>query len=328
MAQQNEPHWVDDLRRAVDPFAVASRVAGWLVNPRGSVSQRALERAVGGKSVLVTGASHGIGEATARKLGQAGATTLLVARSEERLDDLQAWIAERGGTAYAYATDLADPEQVEALCEEVLERHGHVDVLVNNAGKSIRRSLELSYERFHDFERTIDINYLGPVRLLLGLVPAMRARGEGHIVNVSTIGARIPPGPRWGAYQASKSAFDVFLRSAALEARSDGVIVTSIYMALVRTRMSAPTPIFRYIPALTPEQAADVVCKAIVDRPREITPWWASLAELGFALTRTPWELGARLVYRLTEDTPSAGGRERGAPPGQVPRAPSRTGRR
>jgi NAD(P)-dependent dehydrogenase (short-subunit alcohol dehydrogenase family) len=289
-----------------DPLAAASRVAGWLINPHGTVSDRRLRATVEGKVVLVTGASHGIGEATARKLGRAGATVLLVARSEERLGDLQAWIGEHGGTAFVHPADLADPASVEALTVAVLERHGHVDVLVNNAGKSIRRSVELSYERFHDYERTIDINYLGPVRLLLGLLPSMRERGEGHIVNVSTIGVRVPPGPRWGAYQASKTAFDVFLRSAALEARSDGVSMTSIYMALVHTRMSAPTPIFRYVPGLQPDEAADVVCKAIVDRPADITPWWVSVAEVGFAVSRRPWDVAASLAYRLTRDTAPA----------------------
>ena len=291
---------------AFDPLAAASRVAGWLINPRGSVSDRALRATVEGKVVLVTGASHGIGEATARRLGRAGAIVLLVARSEERLGDLQAWIGEQGATAYVYPADLADPPSVEALTVAVLERHGHVDVLVNNAGKSIRRSVELSYERFHDYERTIDINYLGPVRLLLGLLPSMRERGEGHVVNVSTIGVRVPPGPRWGAYQASKTAFDVFLRSAALEARSDRVSMTSIYMALVHTRMSAPTPIFRYIPGLTSDQAGDVVCRAIVDRPSVISPWWAGALELGTAVTRRPWELGGALYARLSGDTRSA----------------------
>jgi NAD(P)-dependent dehydrogenase (short-subunit alcohol dehydrogenase family) len=285
---------------------VISRVAGWLVNPHGGVSDSALRDAVDGEVVLMTGASRGIGAATARKLADAGATVLLVARSEEPLRDLEARIGEHGGTARAHPADLTDPDSVDALVAAVLERYDHVDVVVSNAGKSIRRSLELSYDRFHDFERTIDINYLGPVKLLLGLLPSMRERGEGHIVNVSTIGVRIPPGPRWAAYQASKTAFDVFLRSAAIETADDGVTATSVYMALVHTEMSAPTPIFRYVPGLRPEQAADVIAKAIVDRPRTITPWWAAAAEVGFALSRTPWELAAGLAYRLSGDTASA----------------------
>ena len=159
------------------------------------------------------------------------------------------------------------------MAEWALAQEGHVDVIVNNAGKSIRRSVELSYDRFHDFERTIGVNYLGPIRLLLALLPAMRARGAGHIVNVSTIGVLLATGRRAGrAYQASKAAFDVWLRSAAPELRTDGVTATSVYMALVHTRMSAPTPIFRHVPGLSAEQAAgaDLPARssaAALDRP-------------------------------------------------------------
>jgi NAD(P)-dependent dehydrogenase (short-subunit alcohol dehydrogenase family) len=288
------------------PLLVASRALGWFVNPRGSVSERKLREAVSGKVVLVTGASYGIGEATARRLASAGATVLVVARSREKLESLCAEIRQRGGDAYAYPTDLADPDSVDALAAQVLERHGQVDVIVNNAGKSIRRSIELSYERFHDFQRTIDVNYLGPVKLLLALLPSMRERGQGHIVNVSTVGVRIPPAPYWAAYQASKSAFDVFLRTVAVEAAADGVTTTSVYMVLVHTRMSAPTPVFRYVPGLTPEEAAGLVCKAIVERPKVISPWWAGAAEAGFALTRRPWELASGFLARRTSDTKAA----------------------
>ena len=288
------------------PLLVASRALGWFVNPHAGVSDQKLREAVAGKVVLVTGASYGIGEASARRLAAAGATVLVVARSEGRLAELCAEVSRGGGTAYAYAVDLSDPERVDALAAEVLERHGHVDVIVNNAGKSIRRSLELSYDRFHDFERTIDVNYLGPVKLLLALLPSMRRRGEGHIVNVSSLGVRMPPAPRWGAYQASKAAFDVFLRTVAVEAAADGVTTTSIYMPLVRTRMSAPTPEFRYVPGLSPEEAAGLVCKAIVERPKVISPWWAGPAEAGFALTRRPWEMASGLWSRVSRDTRAA----------------------
>jgi NAD(P)-dependent dehydrogenase (short-subunit alcohol dehydrogenase family) len=286
----------------------ALRVLSGLVDARGGPSARALRDAVADKVVLVTGASYGIGEATARRLGAAGATVLLVARSRERLERVAADIAERGGTAYVHPTDLADPDAVAALAATVLERHGHVDVLVNNAGKSIRRSIELSYDRFHDFQRTIDVNYLGPVRLLLALLPVMRERGSGHIVNISTVGTRLPPAPRWAAYQASKTAFDVWFRSVALEARPDGVTTTSIYMALVHTRMSAPTPIFRYLPGLQPDEAAELVARAIVDRPKTIAPWWLAPAEFAMHAARGPLEGLLGVVYRLTTDTASAQG--------------------
>jgi NAD(P)-dependent dehydrogenase (short-subunit alcohol dehydrogenase family) len=288
------------------PLHVASRALGWVVNPHGHVSEDKLREAVSGKVVLVTGASYGIGEATARRLAAAGATVLAVARSRDKLAELCVGASGSAGSVHAYPADLSDPDSVDELVSEVLERHGHVDVIVNNAGKSIRRSIELSYERFHDFRRTIDVNYLGPVKLLLAFLPSMRERGSGHIVNVSTIGVRVPPAPRWAAYQASKAAFDVFLRSVAVEAEADGVTTTSIYMALVRTRMSAPTPVFRYVPGMTPEEAANLVCKAVVARPKVISPWWAGAAEAGFAISRRPWEMVTGLWSSRTRDTKAA----------------------
>ncbi len=186
-----------------------------------------------------------------------------------------------------------------------------MDVVVSNAGKSIRRSLHLQYDRPQDFERTIGVNYLGPVRLLLGLLPAMRRRGSGHIVSISTIGVRTAPGPRWGAYLASKSAFDVWLRSVAPELRADGVHVTSVYMTLMHTPMSAPTPILRRMPGLSAEQAADIVAKAIIDRPRTVQPWWVWPIEISSMLLPRALEVGMGLMYRFTTDSPSARGIQR-----------------
>ena len=290
------------------PLGAAARSLSPLVNPHGEPDPRRLRDAVAGTIALVTGASYGLGEATARKLAAAGAEVVLIARSRDRLAALADEIARAGGTAHAYPVDLCDPAAVEAVAAEILARHGHVDLVVSNAGKSIRRSIALSYQRFGDFERTIGVNYLGPVRLLLALLPSMRARRRGHIVNISTVGVRLPPAPRWAAYQASKTAFDVWLRSVAAEIRGDGVTTTSIYMALVYTRMSAPTPIFRHLPGLHPDQAADLVARAIVDRPPTIAPWWLAPAALVGAAPRATVERGLGLLHRLTDDTASAGG--------------------
>jgi NAD(P)-dependent dehydrogenase (short-subunit alcohol dehydrogenase family) len=227
-----------------------------LANPARISDPDKLRSAVSGKTVLVTGASYGIGEATARRLAAAGATVLVVARSAERLDDLAASINAGGGQAVAYPTDLTEEAAVSALTKQVTEDHGPLDIVVSNAGKSLRRSLHHQYDRPHDFQRTIDINYLGPIWLLLGLLPAMRENGGGHIVNVSSVGVRVVPGPQWGAYQASKGAFDRWLRSVAPELHADGVDVTSVYFALVRTRMIAPTPFLGRLPGLSPDQAA------------------------------------------------------------------------
>ncbi len=257
------------------------RVASRVVNPGGAPSATRLHSAVAGKTILVTGASHGIGRHTAIRLARADARVLLVARSADLLEELAEQLRADGGHAFAYAADLSDAERaVPGLAQRILAEHGPPDVVVNNAGKSIRRSVARSYDRFHDFTRTADLNYLGPVRLLLALLPAMRARRSGHVVNVSTVGVLLPPTPRWSAYQASKAAFDVWLRAVAAETRGDGVTATSIYMALVHTRMSAPTDDFKLVPGLTPDEAAGLVCHAVVDRPSAIAPWWATTAAL------------------------------------------------
>lgn len=269
-----------------------------LANPARLSDPDKLRAAVGGKTALITGASYGIGEATARRLAAGGATVLLVARSAERLDDLAASINAGGGHAVAYPTDLTDESGVSALAEQITEEHGPLDIVVSNAGKSLRRSLHHQYDRPHDFQRTIDINYLGPIWLLLGLLPAMRENGSGHIVNVSSVAVRVAPGPQWGAYQASKGAFDRWLRSVAPELHVDGVVVTSVYFALVRTKMIAPTPILGQLPGLSPDEAADAIAKAVIERPRTIEPPWVWPAELASVLLAGPADLAARLWHR------------------------------
>ena len=269
-----------------------------LANPAKVSDPDKLRRAVSGKTVMVTGASYGIGDATARKMAAAGATVLAVARSTERLEDLAAAINAGGGRAVAYPTDLTDEGAVSALTKQVTENHGPVDIVVSNAGKSLRRSLHHQYDRPHDFQRTIDINYLGPIWLLLGLLPAMREHGGGHIVNVSSVGARVVPGPQWGAYQASKGAFDRWLRSVAPELHADGVDVTSVYFALVRTRMIAPTPVLGRLPGMSPDEAADAIAKAVIERPRTNEPPWMWPAELASVLLAGPAVRAARIWHR------------------------------
>ncbi len=285
-----------------------TRFASWLTNPRGLARRSRLRAAVAGKTVLVTGASYGIGAATARLLAAAGARVLLVARSRDQLESVSAEIASQGGLAEVYPTDLTKTDAVADLAQRLLQTHGFIDIVVNNAGKSIRRSLALSYDRFHDFERTIGVNYLGPVRLILALLPEMRRRGCGQIVNISTFGVRVTPGPRWGAYVASKTAFDAWFRSIGIEVRSDGVATSTIYMPLVYTRMSAPTPSLRKLPGLSPDQAASLVARAIVRRPNSIAPWWLWPCEVLSVLFRQPIEWGLGVFFRRSTDSPSAAG--------------------
>ena len=277
---------------------VAAKAIDLLANPARVSSLEQLRSAISGKTVLVTGASFGVGEATARKVAAAGATVLVVARSEDRLHELSASINAGGGKAVAYPTDLTDEAAVSELTKKIGEEHGALDIVVSNAGKSLRRSLHDQYDRAHDFQRTIGINYLGPIQLLLGVLPAMREQGRGHIVNVSSVAVRVPPGPQWGVYQASKGAFDRCLRSVAPELHADGVDVTSVYFALVRTRMIEPTPILRKLPGLDPDEAADVIAKAIIQRPRTIAPPWVGPVELASVLLAGPADRAARIWYR------------------------------
>jgi NAD(P)-dependent dehydrogenase (short-subunit alcohol dehydrogenase family) len=268
----------------------------------GKVSGASLEDAVGGRTVLVTGASSGIGEATARRLGQAGATVLLVARSADKLEQLAGEI----GGARVHACDLSDMDAVDGLVQEVLAEHGHVDVLVNNAGKSIRRSVNLSYDRFHDFERTMELNYLAPVRLTLGFLPGMRERRSGHVVNVSTTGVYFRV-PRFSAYIASKAALEGFSDCIAAEIGSDGVAVTSVQMPLVRTPMITPTKIYRTMPSISPDEAAGWVSQAIVHRPRRIGTHLGNIAAVADVLTPGPSGAMRSAGYRLFPD-PDADG--------------------
>ena len=256
---------------------------------------------------MVTGASSGIGAATARLLGDAGATVLLVARSEDRLQGVEREITASGGSASSLPTDLSDADATQRLVQGVLHDHGAVDVLVSNAGRSIRRSVDLSYDRFHDYQRTIDVNYLGPVRLVLGLLPAMRERRRGHIVNVSSLGVLFSA-PRFSAYLGSKSAFDSFLRCVGPEVKGDGVAVTSIYMPLVRTPMIEATQIYGLLPGLTPEAAANRVCRGIVDRPVSMAPRLARVGRLARDAAPETFESLLQAVYRVSDDSAAARG--------------------
>jgi NAD(P)-dependent dehydrogenase (short-subunit alcohol dehydrogenase family) len=271
-----------------------------LTNGRTRIPDERLAAAVRGKVILVTGSSYGIGEATARRLASAGATVLLVARTEDQLQLVADDIRAAGGSAYVYPANLADPAAVEELVRTVLTEHGRVDVLVNNAGKSIRRSVADTYQRFHDIERTNAVNYLGPAKLVLELLPSMREQQSGHIVNVSTAGVRTPPMARWSAYLASKSAFDVWLRCVAQEVRGDGVTTSTVYMGLVHTRMSEPTPLLNKMPGLSPEQAADQVCTAVAERPHNITPPFVRPADALGNLLRVPTDRLLEQYFRRT----------------------------
>ncbi|MEX2196110.1 MAG: SDR family NAD(P)-dependent oxidoreductase [Thermoleophilaceae bacterium] len=276
---------------------------------RSASGRASLEGAVDGRVVLVTGASSGIGRAAALQLGRAGAVVVLVARRREALEEVRDEIEASGGSAHVHPADLAEPDDVERMAAEVLAAHGHVDVLVNNAGRSIRRSLALSHDRFHDFERTIQLNYLGAVRLILALLPSMRERRRGHVVNVSTMGVQTNT-PRFSAYIASKAALDAFSRCAAAELLDDRITITTIHMPLVRTPMIEPTTMYRSFPSISPERAAGMVCDAIVHRPKRIATPLGHLGELAYTVHPKSVDAVMGTGFRLFPDSAAAKGRQ------------------
>jgi NAD(P)-dependent dehydrogenase (short-subunit alcohol dehydrogenase family) len=269
--------------------------------------ERSLAEAVRGKRVLVTGASSGIGHETARRVGEAGGIVLLVARNAEKLRALQGEIEKAGGTAHVHTADLSDLASCDALVREVSEQHGGVDVLVNNAGRSIRRSLALSHDRFHDFQRTMQLNYFGALKLILGFLPGMRERKRGHIVNVSSIGVQTNV-PRFSAYVASKAALDAFSRCAAGELVDDGVAITTIHMPLVKTEMIAPTRIYDAFPTLSPAEAAELICGALIDRPKRVSTRLGVFGQVAYALAPRAVDVLMNAAYRLFPESAAARG--------------------
>ncbi|MFZ0089509.1 MAG: SDR family NAD(P)-dependent oxidoreductase [Solirubrobacteraceae bacterium] len=264
----------------------------------GGILAPSLHDAVKGRTVLITGASSGIGAATALAVGHAGGTVLLVARTREKLEAVADAVEARGGTAHVHTCDLSDPDDIDRLAREVLAEHHYVNILVNNAGKSIRRSIDRSYDRFHDYQRTMALNYFAAVKLILDLLPVMRRRGTGHIINISTIGLQINT-PRFAAYLASKAALDAFSRSIGPEVIGDGVHFTTVYMPLVRTPMIAPTQIYDRLPTLSPEQASEMITEAIRKRPKRVATALGNLGQLTYAIAPGAQDLVVNRAYQL-----------------------------
>jgi short-subunit dehydrogenase len=246
--------------------------------------QGSLENAVAGKIIVITGASSGIGEEAALQIGAAGGTVVLLARGQEKLDAVAERIREAGGVADPRVCDLSDFDAIDRVAAEILQTYGRVDVLINNAGRSIRRSVALSYDRFHDYERTMQLNYFAAVRLILRFLPGMREQGSGQIINISSYGVQTKV-PRFGAYIASKAALDTLCDSLQAEVHDEGVRFTTIHMPLVRTPMIAPTKLYDRFPALTPEDAGHLVAQAIVHRSRRMGPPFGSAAALADSLS-------------------------------------------
>ena len=276
-----------------------------LVAPVARLAGSPLPSPLRGRVVLVTGASSGVGEASARAIAERGATVLCVSRRQRELDRVVGEIKAAGGAAYGYACDLTDPAATDALVQQVLDEHGSVDLLVNNAGRSIRRSLEYSYDRMHDFERTMAINYFGPVRLILGLLPRMRERRFGHVVNIVTWGVQMKA-PKFTAYIASKTALDTFARIAGRETWFDNVTFTNLRLDLVRTDMIVATDAYRKAPAKSPEQAAALVVRALEDRPITISTVAGRIGEVLNLLAPRLSDAAMGLMAARMPDSPAA----------------------
>ena len=268
---------------------------------------RSITSAVSGKTVLITGASSGIGKATALLLARTGATVLLVARGVDQLEQTCQEILADDGSAYMYPADISDPESVDALIERVQSEHPSIDVLVNNAGRSIRRSIALSYDRFHDFERTMQLNYLGTIRLIMGLLPRMREQRSGHVINISSIGVQTNP-PRFSAYVASKSALDAWTRVVSSECIADNVHFTTVHMPLVKTPMIAPTKLYDRFPTITPEQAAELIAEAIRTRPKTVNTALGTVGEVSYALFPKLVDQVLSSAYKIFPDSAAARG--------------------
>ncbi|MFV5489901.1 SDR family NAD(P)-dependent oxidoreductase [Acinetobacter sp. ASP199] len=245
--------------------------------------QKHLQKRVQGKTILITGASSGIGLTAAHRLADAGAHVLLVARTQETLDQVKEEIEAKGGMATVFPCDLNNLEAIDEVSKQILASVDHIDILINNAGRSIRRAVHESVDRFHDFERTMQLNYFGAVRLVMNILPHMMIRRQGHIINISSIGV-LANATRFSAYVASKAALDAFSRCLSAEVNSHKIAITSIYMPLVRTPMIAPTKIYKYVPTLSPEEASDLIAHAIVKRPKKVATGLGRLASITYAI--------------------------------------------
>ncbi|NCT97344.1 MAG: SDR family oxidoreductase [Comamonadaceae bacterium] len=272
---------------------------------------RSLRGTVAGKVVLVTGGSSGIGLAAAHTFAEAGATTIICGRDQDKLDEACKEAKAKGYQFIAYPADIADMADCDRFVQLLVQQHGGVDFLINNAGRSIRRAIEGSYDRFHDFERTMQLNYFGCLRVTMGLLPGMVQRRRGHVVNISSIGV-LTNAPRFSAYVASKAALDAWTRCASSEFADQGITFTTINMPLVRTPMIAPTKIYNNVPTLSPEEAADMIAQACIDKPVRIATRLGVTGQVMHALVPRIAQIVMNTSFRMFPDSAAAKG-EKGA---------------
>lgn len=253
------------------------------------LNDKKLKKKLKNKTVLITGASFGIGASLAYKLAKTEANLILVARTESKLQAIKKAIEIKGGKVEIFAINLSNIDEVDKLIDYLKNLENGIDIFINNAGKSIKRSIEKSLDRYHDFTRTMALNYNAPVKLMLGLIPILK-KNKGQGINISAINVLLAPAPHWAAYQASKSAFDQWFRCVAPELNAKGVKTTSIYLPLVKTRMIIPTEAYRKMPAMSTKHVADTICKAIISKKTKYAPWWLIFGQLGSVIFRRLFE--------------------------------------
>ncbi len=283
---------------------------------------RSLKGTVSGKVVLITGGSSGIGLSAACRFAEAGAITVICARGEKQLAEAKKVIEEAGGKGakvFTYQVDIVNETDCAAFVKKMEDNHGGVDFLINNAGRSIRRAIEASYDRFHDFERTMALNYFGALRITMGLLPGMVAKRKGHVVNISSISVLVNA-PRFAAYVASKAALDAWTSCAASEYADQGVTFTTINMPLVRTPMTAPTKIYDSMPLLMPDEAAAMLVEACVDKPVRIATRLGKAVELLHDVSPRVAQILMNTTFRMFPDSSAAKG-EKSAKPTLSPEA-------
>jgi NAD(P)-dependent dehydrogenase (short-subunit alcohol dehydrogenase family) len=278
---------------------------------------RTLRGRVADRVVLITGGSSGIGKAAAFRIAGAGAVTLIVGRDTEKLAATQSEAAARGLSLVTYAADISDPPRCEALISQILADYGSVDILINNAGRSIRRGIEHSYDRLHDFERTMRINYFGAVQLTMGLLPEMVKKHRGHVINISSIGV-LAGAPRFSAYVASKAALEAWTQCASGEFIDRGIDFTIINFGLVRTPMIAPTKLYDHVPTMTPEEAAGMIAEAIIRKPVRLTTRLGTFSQVVQALAPRIGQAILNTSFRMFPDSEAAAGKAIG---GEAPTA-------
>lgn len=268
-----------------------------LLFPPVHLNRKELTSKLQGKTILITGASFGIGEKLAYLLADLNIHLILVARTEQKLLTMKQEIETRAAKVSVFQADLRNPEEIKELLTFIHQLPDGLDLLVSNAGISIRRSINKSLDRYHDFTRTMAINYFAPVQLLLSLIPLLK-KNQGQVINISTINVLLLPFPYWAAYQASKSAFDTWFRSVAPELNAMGISTSTLYLPLVKTRMILPTPAYRKLPAMSPEHVAKIISKLMYTKTQKYKPWWLIFGQFASIIFRRIWELSTSSILK------------------------------